>query len=135
MRRTVAASTDIIISLKRGIRIRRIAEAAFALQPREHAATPEYRAFGVERSYAPGRAASRDLVSKARVSRADPPDEIISAPHVVVLKQSRGVVAARKLEAVSCHPPKTAAPDRKAGIPLSGRSGPYSALRSFISPA
>src|SRR4051794_21461593 len=38
MRRTVAASTDINIGLEWRIRIRRIAEAAFAPQPREQAA-------------------------------------------------------------------------------------------------
>src|SRR6266850_6043837 len=77
MRRTVAASTDINIGLERGIRIRRIAEAAFAPQQREHAAAaPERRIIPLLRlkgSDARAGGDAQDFVRKAPISLAKKP--------------------------------------------------------------
>src|SRR5437588_941366 len=89
MRRTVAASTDINIGLKRGIRIRRIAEAAFAPQPREQAEpglrTPNTRLLEIK---SPPRPDAQDFEHQAPISCANQPNETILPPYVVVLKQS-----------------------------------------------
>jgi len=96
MRRTVAASTDINIGLKRGIRIRRIAEAAFAPQPREQAEpglrTPNTRFLGSKVDPAP---THKILSAKRPFPGKSPLTKPFSPPYVVVLKQSGDVVAAR----------------------------------------
>src|SRR5437867_8631588 len=89
IRRTVAASTDINIGLKRGIRIRRIAEAAFAPQPREQAEPAQGRRIpAFWRSKVDSDPTHKILSAKRPFPTQNNPDETILPPYVVVLKQS-----------------------------------------------